>query len=234
MSRHHLSIFVVLLLAESVQSAPVMHVTRTGFSAAVTGAGLTVQNLDFDSETAGTTYTSPSTIGAITFSNFGPPNLLVTDNFATTSGSNYLGMSSVGLSNQFSGGYNIDLSFPATNAIGFNIITGEIPNLSIFDNDIQLLAGGGTALLDVDSLEATIGGTDSVFFVGIVDTASTFTSAQIRYDAAAVGTITFNVDDVGVAVPEPSSVWMMALVTTFSGLALLNRKKQESHKPPTV
>ncbi len=196
-----------LFLASPSSADIITYTSSTSFHAALASNSFTAQTLDFESEIAGTTYGSPSTIGQISFDVFGPPDLIVTDDFAAASGVNYLGMDSVGLANQFTGGYNIDLSFASSHAIGFNIITGEIANTSIFDNDIQLVVPGlGTALLDVDDLQATVGGTDSVFFVGLINTTGTFTTAEIRYDAAAVGTITYNIDDITTAVPEPNSM----------------------------
>ena len=196
----------------------------TAFNNALASNGYSSQTLDFDSETAGTTYAAPSTIGHVTFSNFGPPDLIVTDDFATTSGANYLGMDSVGLANQFTGGFNIDMGFAASNAVGFNIVTGEIANVSIFDDDIQLVVpGSGTVLLDVDDLQGTVGGSDSVFFVGLIDTMSTFTTAQVRYDAAAVGTITYNIDDITTAaIPEPAS----SVLLIGSALMVLHQRRR--------
>ena len=232
------AVAALLLAANPAQAVVTSYTSSASFFGDLATSGLAPTTENFDGETAGTTYTDSSTIGHITFSSFGPPNLLVTDDFATTSGSNYLGMDSVGLANQFSGGYNIDLSFPATNAVGFNIITGEIPNTSIFDNDIQLVVPSvGSAVLDVDALEATIGGTDSVFFVGLIDTDNTFTSAQIRYDAAAVGTIVFNIDDITTAIPEPSTIFLalgatVALVGWATSVISSSRIHQPQARPP--
>ena len=79
--------------------------------------------------------------------------------------------------------------------------------------------------MDVDDLQGTVGGTDSVFFVGLIDTMQQFTTAQVRYDAAAVGTITYNIDDiVTAAIPEPGTGAMLMLST----LAIAMRRRMRN------
>ena len=59
--------------------------------------------------------------------------------------------------------------------------------------------------------------------MGLIDDMNTFTTAQVRYDAAAVGTIVYNIDDiVPGAIPEPGSMMVLALST----LALIARRKR--------
>ena len=190
----------VLLPAAKSKADVTVYTSFADFSAALTTNGFTPTNLDFDSELVGSVFGSGATIGHIQFDGFVAPNLIVTDQFATTSGANYLGIDDPGLSDQFVGGFEFDLSFADSNAIGMFVITGEFPGLSIFDNDILVdVPGAGTASLDVDDLQATIGGTDNVFFIGLIDDMSTFSMAEVRYNAAAVATIAFNIDDITTA-----------------------------------
>ena len=209
-----LALAIPFLTLSTANASVTLYTDLAAFNADLALNGYPSQLSDFESVTAGTTYptASTATIEGITY-DFDSPDLLVTDDFATTSGANYLGMDSVGLANQFIGGYRLDMTFTASNAIGLSIITGEIPNLSIFDDDIQLIVGANIALLDVDDLQGTVGGSDSVFFLGIIDTMQTFSSAQIGYANAAIGTITYNIDDVRTAsIPEPQTALIMLVV----------------------
>lgn len=176
------------------------YIDSDDYAAAIATNGFSSQNLDFDSVVAGSEFSPPTTIGAVTFDSFGPPDLIVTDSFATTSGNNYLGVSNTGFSNQFVGGYQLDLSFRPSNAIGLFVVSGEIPMFSIFDNDVQLVVPGvGTTFLDVDSPQAKLDG-DNVYFLGLINTTATFQSALIRYDMLASEAIVFNIDDISTAI----------------------------------
>jgi hypothetical protein len=167
------------------------------FASALTANGYAANTQDFESSAPGSTFGPGSVIGDIDFDGFTSPDLLVDDSFATTSGNNYLGLDNIGLANQFPGGFEFDMQLPNSNAVGMFIITAETPSFSIFDNDIVIdIPGVGVAELDVDDLQATIGGSDNVFFVGLVDTMATFNTAQIRYDPSAISTIVFNIDDI--------------------------------------
>lgn len=166
------------------------------FASALAAAGYPSSTLDFESITPGSVFLPGASIGDITFQNFGAQNLIIDNQYATTSGNNYLGMDDGSFANQFLGGYEFDMQFTNSHAIGMFIVTGETPGFSIFDDDILVTVPGvGTAALDVDDLQATIGGSDRVFFIGMIDTMVTFTDASVRYSSAAVNSIVFNVDD---------------------------------------
>ena len=187
------------LPATSAKADVTVYTDAAAYASAITSNGYTSTVLDFESVSAGSTFVSGSTIGHIDFDGFVAPNLLVTDDFATTSGANYLGMSDPGFANQFIGGFDFDMQFSDSHAIGMFVISSEIPNFSIFDNDIVIdVPGVGTAPIDIDDLQGTVGG-DNVFFIGLIDTMSTFTTARVRYDPTAISAIVFNIDDISTA-----------------------------------
>ena len=85
-----------------------------------------------------------------------------------------------------------DLDFGASNAIGMYFITESFGGM--FDGDITLSAGGATAELLTADLITTIDNLYEVYFLGIVDTAATFTSASVGNIGG--GFFTYTVDDI--------------------------------------
>jgi len=182
----------------------------TGRAAFLTdAASLGIQTLDFEALPAGTTIADPTAVGGITFSGFGTPLLIVDDDFEATSGVNYLGMDNAGTFNQFSYADGFDMGFASGNAIGLNIITAEVPGLTLFDDDIRIdVPGIGVASIDADTVDAMTPGGDRIYFIGLIDTVNTFATAQLRGSG---GLGFYNVDDITVAViPEPSVSLAMA------------------------
>jgi len=192
----------VLALPASKSSAQVLIFSdRAAFLTAT--AAWSSQTLDFESQTAGTTLTDPTTIEGITFSGFGSPILIIADTFEASSGVNYLGVNNAGTFNQFSYSDSFDLEFSAGNAIGLSIITAEVPGLTLFDDDIRIeVPGVGVASLDADAVNTTTPGGDRVFFIGLLDLANRFTEARLE-GSGALGF--FNIDDITTAaIPELS------------------------------
>ena len=221
-----------LMSTMSAHGALATYTNEAAFNAALATASLTPKTLNFDSITAGTTFSDPSTIGGITFSNLGgganPTTLLVDDQFVTTSGSNYLATPNPATANQFIGGHMMNMSFAASNAISLKIVTNEVPGTSLFTNDIQLSAGGGSVAIDQNAGSIiTPGNTDQEFFLGLYDPMATFTTASLEYDMAALESVLFNIDDITVAVPEPSAVLFLGLLCVLSGgRTYLKKRKQ--------
>jgi hypothetical protein len=196
---------LALRLPES--NAAVVYTDRAAFLAAAAAWG--PQTLDFESETAGTLLPDPTTVAGITFSGHGSPALIIDDTYDATSGVNYLGVNSAGTFNQFSYADSFDLAFAPMNAIGLNIITAEIPGVTLFDDDIRLdIAGIGTARLDASDVAFLTPGGDRVFFIGVIDMDNSFTTARVE-GSGAFGF--YNIDDVTTAViPEPGTGFAMA------------------------
>jgi hypothetical protein len=209
-----LLLLALMLLQIPEARAQLVYTSRAAFEAAV--AGLGPVTLDFESETAGTSLPDPTTLGGITFSGYGTgtPDLMVDDAFEATSGDNYLGVDNPGTFNQFSYGDSFSMSFASRNAIGFNIITAEVPGLTLFDNDIRIdIPGIGTASLDADALESVTTGGDLIYFIGLYDPINTFTTAQLE-GSGALGF--YNIDDITTAViPEPGTGWVIAALSPF-------------------
>ncbi len=224
---------ITSLLTSNLSAATTTYTDQAAFLAALNGPANT---LDFDSATAGSLIPSGSTLGGITFSyTFGGSSLAVTDGnqfggggpFDTTSGANFLGTDN---SDLIIDDDDFSLGFAASNAIGFSVITAEIPGTSFFDDDIQLTAGGTTALLDVDALQTTLGDGSLVFFLGIIDDSASFTGASLNTPGSS-GSFLYNLDDITTTsvtvVPLPGAVWLFG-----SGLAglLTCTKRKTKHR----
>jgi hypothetical protein len=221
------------LFTANLYAATTTYTDQAAFLAALSNP---VNTLDFDSTAAGTLIPSGSALGGLTFTyNFGGASLAVTDGnqfggggpFDSTSGANFLGTDN---SDLLIDDDDFDLSFAASNAIGFSVITAEIPGTSFFDDDIQLTAGGTTALLDVDALQNTLGDGSLVFFIGIIDDSASFTGASLATPGSS-GSFIYNIDDItttsAAVVPIPGAVWLFG-----SGLAglLTCTKRKSKHR----
>lgn len=200
----------VVLFACSVSHAAVVPYTdQAAFMAALPGPATTV---DFESVTAPFIINNGDTVDGITFNySFGPPPVdmqvssSIDTGYATTSGTNFLGTEDADI---FQDDDDFSMDFAAVNAIGLYIITAEEPNFTLFDDDIQLTAGGATALLDVDALQSTLSDGSLVYFLGLIDNASTFTTTSITTPNSSGGFL-YNIDDITTAViPLPGALWL--------------------------
>ena len=215
--------FVALALAMSAgvtHAVPVVYTDRALFDADLPGAA-SVE--DFEGTAAGTLIPDGGSLGGTIFNypvlaGFGI-SLAVTDGnqfggggpFDTTSGANFLGTDDADI---LQGGDAIDLGLGAVNAIGMYFISSDV----LFDADIELTASGATASLDVSEIQLTLADGSNVFFLGIIDTMDTFSTASITSSCA--GCYLFNIDDiVTTQVPEPSM-----LLLFLTGLFPLLRK----------
>lgn len=201
-----------VLVTSATLAVVTSYTSSAAFFADLAANSLISSTQNFDSTAAGTAISDGGSVGGLTFNNFNfgsGTDMIVEDDFATTSGSNYLGVDFAANSFLIVGGDEFEITFASSFALGLKVISGETPNVSIFDNDVQLTAGGGTAFLDVSAVEQVLGGGDNVYFLGLIDPAAAFTSAAVGYDPGAVGAMTFNVDDITTATAAPTPVPMM-------------------------
>lgn len=225
-SRLQVALCAVLALAGSVANAAlVTYTNQAAFMAALPG---TVTTLDFESVTAPFIINSGDTLDGITFNyNFGPgqpvdmqvSSSLDTD-YATTSGTNFLGTDDADI---FLDDDDFSMDFSAVNAIGLYIITAETPNFTLYDDDIQLTAGSGTAFLDVDALQFTLSDGSRVYFLGLIDTSGNFTTASLDTPNSSEGFL-YNIDDITTSVvPLPGALWLF--VSGLLGLITVRRRR---------
>ena len=226
-SRLQVALCTVLALAGSVANAAfVTYANQAAFMAALPGTATT---LDFESVTAPFIINSGDTLDGITFNyNFGPGQPVdmqvssSTDTgYATTSGTNFLGTTDADI---FLDDDDFSMDFSAVNAIGLYIITAETPNFTLFDDDIQLSAGSGTALLDVSAIQQTLSDGSLVYFLGLIDTSGNFTTASLDTPNSSEGFL-YNIDDITTAaVPLAGAFWLFG--SGLAGLIAVCRRRQ--------
>lgn len=212
-------------------AALITYTDQSTFNTALPG---TASTLDFDSLAMPTTINSGVPVDGITFTyNFGGTSMVITDGdqfggggpFDTTSGGNFLGTND---SDIFLDDDDFTMSFSSVSAIGMYFITAEVPDTSIFDNDIQLTASTATALLDVSAIQQTLSDGALVYFLGIIDTTGTFTTASIDTPNTS-GAFLYNIDDITTSVstvPLPSTLWLF--ISGLAGLLSVYRKSQSA------
>lgn len=231
----------VLALSPFVGAAPMAYTSSTAFFAALPSPA---QILSFDTLTAGSLINSDDTLAGITFSydfgvfdsgpNIGQPlRLAVTDGdqfggggpFDTTSSPNFLGTNDADV---LQDGDEFSISFGPSTAIGMYFLSAD----TLFDDDITLDAAGETASLIAADVEQTLPDGTDVFFLGVIDAAQEFTSAEIKNIGG--GFFLYNVDDIVTtsrSVSIPAS-WALLLCGSIA-LAVARRRNSRNPKGET-
>ncbi len=227
-----LTISAVLALPGAARAAPTAYTSGVPFFASLRGPA---QTAGFDGLSSGEVITSGESADGIRFSHdLDGVDLIVTDGtaaggavaFETVSSPHFLGTSDLDV---LIDGDDLSLGIATANAVGLFVITAETPGLSLFDGDIRLAAGGATASLDVDDVQATLSDGSRVYFLDVIDAASTFDSASVGTFGAG-GEFTFNVDDVVTALPEPRCASM--LTSGLLALAAVRRRPRSADDRP--
>ena len=210
--KEHLLISFLFLFTSSSQAALLTFTDQASFLAALPGPAST---LDFDGLSAGSTIADGDTVDGITFNyNFGGVEMKVSDAYATTSPTNFLGTTDLDI---LQDGDDFDLSFGSVNAIGMFFITAD----EMFDGDIALSAGGTSVGLNVADAGTDLGDGGIPYFLGIIDDTNTFTTASITTIGG--GFFLYNVDDITTAVvPLPGALWLF--VSGLLGLIAVRKK----------
>lgn len=198
---------------------------QLSFLGALPGATHTVT---FDAQSAGISLPSGTNIGGMTLNysiSGGPPpsalDAMVTNDFLTTSGANYLGLNDPGNYNLFIAGDEFSLAFDqAVSAVGMYFVSGD----PLFANDISIVTSSGTAF-NGDAVDIAFPDGGLAYYVGLVSD-TLFASASVQFNSAAVGTFLYSVDDITTStVPIPAAGWLFG-----SGLVALIRIKRMEDK----
>jgi hypothetical protein len=216
--------------ATSASAVPMAYTQSADFFAAIGG---NYQVLSFDSVPTGTVIAPGDTVGGVRFDyDFGsftsgpnagqPIRMVVTDGnqyggsgpYDTTSPPNFLGTND---SDIFVDGDEFTLTFSPRTAIGMFFMTADV----LFDDDIWLEAVGATASLVAADVDSTLPSGDSVYFLGIIDPTSSFSTADVRNVGG--GYFFYNVDDIVLA-PIPSTALLLAPAV----IGLISRRRGRS------
>ena len=204
---------------------PSYAVTLTFTNSAAFLAGLPgpASTLDFDGLPVGTLVPSGSALNGVTFTyaiidGFGGQlDMAVVDDFATTSGSQSLGLNDPGNFNRFLAGDDFDLGFAApVRALGVFFTTSD----SLVAGDLQLMTSVGTTLNSATAQFLLADG-GFAYFLGLTST-DAFINAQIRFAPEAVETFLFTVDDIttsAAVAPEPGTLLLLG-----TGLIVVGRR----------
>lgn len=212
-------------ISATVQAVPTTFTSRAAFDAAI--GGLTSSVLDFESVSAGTVVPDGTAFGNVTLTYNRSAlsvglDMIVADQFVTTSGSNYLGVDD-GFNQFFFNDDGVTMGFASpVHAVGLFIIT---PENAAFADDFILSAGGASVgNLSTPDFQLPTGDLfvpfDDVHFLGIVDLDASFVTASLTSLDPILGFVTFNLDDIVTAsrdqggpsgVPAPASLALLGL-----------------------
>ena len=188
---------------------------------------------DFEN-TAVTTISSGGSVGGITFTHAiddgfgGFLDMIVTDQFDTTSGNQYLGVDD-GADEVFFGGDNFSMSFAPIQALGLYVIGS--PG-DVLGGDFTL-AAGGESVSNSDTPDITLGDGGEAFFLGIFEDDETLSFSGADLSTIDGDFFVYTVDDIiRQPVPEPSTVMLMG--AGLVGLLAIHKRRNKWSIPEAV
>ena len=219
---------ITLMLFNSLvaQASLIEYTSQSDFQTAING--MDSQTLNFDNQIAGDTIASGSSLGSLVFNyDFDGLDLIISNEFATSSGNNYLGIDD-GSDQAFFSGDSFNLNFyNSINALGMFIISID----EIFAGDFVLTSSGGSVSNSAKSVASLSDGA-YVYFLGLTDDEG-FNS--VNFSSIDCDCFFFNIDDITTAsnstsgspieVPEPTS-WSLLVLAL---LAPLNRHLSQTY-----
>jgi hypothetical protein len=223
-----------LLLVHSAQADT--FTDKTAFLTALLDLGNSPIVETLEGVPAGTPVDDGTRIGSITFEHDLPDGFVqVTDGsdfpqyapHPTTSPSNFLATTDAAV---FLDGDDLTLRFAPSVAVALAIVSAEVPNVTLFDEDLRLTANGISAALDIDPPAQDLGDGNLAYFLGVITPGSTFTSAVLS--GLGGGYFTYVLDDFMIAcncVPLPATLILMLFGIGLMRQAL--RSRQTSRSP---
>jgi hypothetical protein len=209
-ARGKLLVFAALIALSAASGAtPTGYQSESDFAAAISGLS-GVQSVDFESVPTGTTFSSGTGTGGLTFTYaIAGQTLQVSSTFATTSGTHYLGLDNPDTA--FYLGDSFTIAFGRTvNAAGLYLIAGNDAQ----PGDLELSTASASVFNGATPVDLADG---KAYFIGLVDAAG-FDAITITGVPSGDAFLPFSADDITsavTAVPEPG---MPALMLAGLGL----------------
>ncbi|MEW6990697.1 hypothetical protein AADZ91_08390 [Colwelliaceae bacterium 6441] len=219
---------VTLMLLNSLvaQASLIEYTSQSDFLTAI--SGMDSQTLNFDNQNAGDTIASGSSLGSLVFNyDFDGLDMIISDEFITSSGNNYLGIDDGTDQAFFSGDSFIINFYSSINALGLFIVSID----EIFAGDFTLTTTSGIVINSATSV-TTLSDGANVYFLGLTDNEG-FNS--VSFSSLGCDCFFFNIDDITTAsittsgspteIPEPAS-WSLLILAM---LAPLYRHLRQTH-----
>jgi len=204
-----------LLLAAPAHAAVAGYTTQAAYAAA-TASSVDVQTVNFEAVPSGTTFASGTGTGGLSFAyNIPGATMVVGSLFNTTSGTRYLGLNNGDLSFYLGDAFSINFN-RGVNAAGLYVITGS----GVIAGDFRLNAATGS-VSNSATPDRVLSDGSTAYFLGLFENSPGVTFTSVTLSSSSGPLITFNVDDITSAVPEPATVLLL-----LGGLAIVGAQAQ--------